>query len=255
MVLPLLAALGIGASLFGSANAANAAGEAAHIQKVTAKENRKLSEQYTTSSLADLQHSLDQATGQFTQAKTDAATNLSPFQQAGEKSLSQIMGLLGLNGPEASSAALSSFNASPDYQFRVGEGVKALDRSAAARGGLYSGAQGRALVDYGQQAGSQEFGNYYNRLSDVAANGQNAATTLSNINTNTAGAQANAYLNTGANMAQTRLGGLNAVTNANSQTGAAQAGGVVNAANAWTSGLNNISQIVGYKGGLSGATA
>lgn len=51
----------------------------------------------------------------------------------------------------------------PGYQFRLQQGVGALDASAAARGGLGSGAQQRALARYGQDLGSQEYGAAYGR--------------------------------------------------------------------------------------------
>lgn len=54
----------------------------------------------------------------------------------------------------------------PSYQFRLQEGINALDRSAANRGKLFSGQQQRAITDYGQQAASQEYAAAYNRERD-----------------------------------------------------------------------------------------
>lgn len=51
----------------------------------------------------------------------------------------------------------------PSYQFRVDQGRKALESSAASRGVLLSGATGKAITDYGQQAASQEYANVYGR--------------------------------------------------------------------------------------------
>lgn len=56
-----------------------------------------------------------------------------------------------------------NFQADPSYQFRLGEGMKALQRSAAARGTLLTGGTARALENYGQGAASQEYQNAYNR--------------------------------------------------------------------------------------------
>jgi hypothetical protein len=58
---------------------------------------------------------------------------------------------------------MSKFQADPGYNFRMSEGLKALDRQAAARGGLMSGAALKAAGRYGQESASQEFGNAYNR--------------------------------------------------------------------------------------------
>lgn len=56
--------------------------------------------------------------------------------------------------------------ADPSYKFRLEEGQRALENSAAARGGLLSGNTGRALQDYGQGAASQEYGNIWGRAMD-----------------------------------------------------------------------------------------
>jgi hypothetical protein len=51
----------------------------------------------------------------------------------------------------------------PGYAFRMSEGQKALEASAAARGGLFSGATGKALTDYSQNLASQEYDKAWNR--------------------------------------------------------------------------------------------
>ena len=102
----------------------------------------------------------------------------------------------------------SSFYASPGYQFRLSEGMKAIERSAAARGGLRSGATMKAVGDYAQGQASQEYGNEWNRLAGLAGVGQTAtagtsaagsqyATGVSNAYTNAGNARASAYENTG----------------------------------------------------------
>ena len=56
-----------------------------------------------------------------------------------------------------------SMLADPSYQFRLGEGRKALENSAAARGVLNSGGTLADILNYGQQAASQEYQNIFNR--------------------------------------------------------------------------------------------
>jgi hypothetical protein len=58
----------------------------------------------------------------------------------------------------------SDFQTDPGYSFRLSEGLKALDRQAAARGGVMSGAALKAAGRYGQEAASQEYGNAFNRF-------------------------------------------------------------------------------------------
>jgi hypothetical protein len=54
-------------------------------------------------------------------------------------------------------------NTDPGYGFRFAEGMKGLERSAAARGGLLSGATLKGITRYGQDMGSQEYQNAFNR--------------------------------------------------------------------------------------------
>ena len=63
----------------------------------------------------------------------------------------------------------------PGYQFRLSEGQRALERSGAARGVTNTGGNMKGLLDYGQQAASQEYGNVYGRnLNTYNTNAQNA---------------------------------------------------------------------------------
>jgi len=119
----------------------------------------------------------------------------------------------------------------PSYQFRLKQGQQALDRSSAARGMGYSGAQMKAAQDYGQGMASTEFGNYYNRLAGLAQGGQQAAgsmsqaggqyaqnagntfANLSNAQTNILGQQANARASGYAGQSNAVTGGLNSLTN------------------------------------------
>lgn len=100
------------------------------------------------------------------------------------------------------------FEASPGYLFRLQEGQKAIERSAAARGGLYSGATMKAIDTYSQGVASDEYSNYVNRLAALAGvgqtatnstaqAGQNYANGASAAATNAGAARASAYQNTG----------------------------------------------------------
>ena len=130
----------------------------------------------------------------------------------------------------------------PAYQFQLKQGQQALDRSSAARGMGYSGAQMKAAQQYGQGLASQEydkqynrasgeFGDYYNRLAGLAQGGQQAAgsiaqaggqfannagntfANLSNAQTGILGQQANARASGYAGQANALSGGLNSLTN------------------------------------------
>ena len=130
----------------------------------------------------------------------------------------------------------------PAYQFQLKQGQQALDRSSAARGMGYSGAQMKASQEYGQGLASQEydkqynrasgeFGDYFNRLAGLAQGGQQAAGSmaqaggqyannasntfgnLSNAQTSILGQQANARASSYTANANAISGGLNSLTN------------------------------------------
>jgi hypothetical protein len=94
-----------------------------------------------------------------------------PFRQAGMTGHNELMRLLGLQGDAGSAGygsatkpfGMEQFQADPGYGFRMSEGLKALDRSAAARGGLLSGATLKGATRYGQDVASQEYQNAFNR--------------------------------------------------------------------------------------------
>jgi gamma-glutamyltranspeptidase len=68
----------------------------------------------------------------------------------------------------------------PSYQFRFNEGQRAIDRSAAAGGSLYSGGTLKALARYGQDYASTEFGKDFDRNNQLAKYGFNAAQGMAN---------------------------------------------------------------------------
>jgi hypothetical protein len=82
-----------------------------------------------------------------------------PYREAGELALNKLIPL----ATEYTPFGMAQFQADPGYGFRLSEGQKALERSAAARGNLLSGGTGKALTRYGQEMGSQEYQNAFNR--------------------------------------------------------------------------------------------
>lgn len=134
-----------------------------------------------------------QSAGEATQAQRDIADQQTalqreqylkqlelnePFRQAGltgqNMLLSQLQGgpyasakFGGVAGYDPASAMRNfgqgDFQADPGYAFRLSEGMKALDRTAAARGGLLSGATLKGAQQYGQGLASQEYQNAFNR--------------------------------------------------------------------------------------------
>lgn len=202
------ALIGAAAGLAGGAMAASGAKKAAKAQERAAA--------------ADLAFQKEQA------AKAEARLN--PYVQAGYGGLSAYQDTLGLNGAAGTARAVNAFQTAPGYQFQLQEGQKALERSAAARGNLFSGATGKGLIRYGQGVANQAYGTYQDRLSGLATLGENA----------------------GAQTGSIGLGYANNVSNALNNQGAAQASGIAGATNAWTSALSGVAQVAGDYAGRNG---
>jgi len=191
----------------------------------------------TQKEVADQQVALQREMYQQTRADQE------PWRQAGVNALGVMQKTAG-NVPGAFKFGAGDYQADPGYAFRLAEGQKALDRQAAARGGLISGGALRAAQRYGQEMGSQEYQNAYNRAftgygTDVARenqlyNRQAALAGIGQTSTNLVG-QAGQNYATGVGNALGSYG--TNVGNLMTSAGAAQAAGQVGAANAITGGL------------------
>jgi hypothetical protein len=206
-------ALGLGAALIGS----NASEDAADAQVQAAD----------TSSATQLQmnrEGLAQQLKMYEQGRADTA----PWRETGTKALNALWERV-QRGP-------GEYTSSPGYAFRVGEGQKAIDRSAAARGGLLSGRAIKEGTRYAEDYATNDYqnwlANYYASLTpyqSVSGVGQTtAAQGASNANQVGSSIASNAT-QVGSNVGANILAGGNA-----------QAAGSINQSNAITSsGMNN----------------
>jgi hypothetical protein len=93
----------------------------------------------------------------------------------------------------------------PSFQFRLDEGRKALESSASARGTLLTGGTLKDILNYGQNAASQEYANVFNR--DFNTWGANEDQRMNAYTTD----RNNAYQNYAMNLGAGQTGyGLNA---------------------------------------------
>lgn len=138
-----------------------------------------------------------------------------PWRQRGTQALDMMARAYGLGGQTPD---MSAFTASPGYQFRQQEGIRAAERSAAARGRLGSGATMTRIQERAEGLAASEFGDWWNRMAGISGVGQ-AAT----------GSTAQA----GMNMA-------NNISNAYQNAGNARASAYANTAGAVNSGINNV---------------
>lgn len=160
-----------------------------------------------------------------------------PFREAGLEGQNRLLALLGL-GKDQTAADFGKYASAeftpeqfkkyqdPGYAFRMSEGIKALDRSAAARGNLMSGAQLKGINQYGQDLASQEYQNAYNRFQTSRTNTLNPFASLAGVAQSSANTLGSAAGQLGSQIGSNIIGAGNAA-----------AAGQVGSANAIASGI------------------
>jgi len=145
-----------------------------------------------------------------------------PWRKAGETALNKLVPL----ATEYTPFGMAQFQADPGYGFRMSEGMKALERSAAARGGLLSGATLKGIQRFGQDLGSQEYQNAFNRYQTERAARLQPLQSLAGVGQTTAQQLGQAGQTMASNVGEALTSGA-----------AARASGYVGGANALTQGL------------------
>jgi len=197
---------------------------------------------YASSQAADAQKEGIAASADAQQRMFDKQVELQePFRQGGVTAQNRLMTLLGLSpggdsgltvdqndpnfGKYSRDFGMADYQADPGYAFRLSEGMKGLQNSAAARGLLSSGSTLKGITDYSQGQASQEYGNAYNRyqtnranqinpLQSLMGSGQTSANTLTNAAGQLGQGLGQAAAATGAANASAYMGAGNALTNA-----------------------------------------
>lgn len=138
-----------------------------------------------------------------------------PWREKGEEALNTLAAKV--------NAGPGEFTKSPGYDFRLAEGTKALERSAAAKGNLFSGRTGKELTRFGQDYATNDYqnflANYYASLTPLQS--------LAGVGMTTASQNAVLGNQAGAQIGQNTIAGGNAL-----------AGGQINQANAITGASN-----------------
>lgn len=242
----------------GSALASKSAGKAADTQANAATEAAKINAASQDKALAEQRRQFDTQQG-----------NLAPWLSAGKSGLSTLQDLLnqanegkgalapwtGTFKPPTTAELTDSNNPQyAGYQFILDQGKKAIESSAAAKGGLYSGGTGQALANFAEKAGAQysddaygqamqrylqsynEFNNNstntYNRYAAMAGVGLQATQQADLSSANEAHDVGNIFMTGGANAAQLAQ-----------QAGAARASGYASSGNIWGSTLGNLGEL------------
>ena len=216
----------VGGSIVGGLISSSASKSAANTQADAAR--------YAGDLQAQAQH---EATEEQKRQYDLGREDLAPWREAGEKALTDYANMI--------SAGPGEFEKSPGYEFRLGEGVKAMERGAAARGGQLGGAQQKALTRYGQDYATNDYDAFLNRyyqkmnpLANLAGVGQNATNAGVQAGQNYANAMSNTTMQGAANQGNYAM-----------QGGNARASGYINQANSWTGALNSgFNNYLAYQG-------
>lgn len=146
-----------------------------------------------------------------------------PYREAGYKALTGAENLLA----SYKAPSIDAFKSDPYYQWEQQEAAKAVQGSAAARGGLYSGTTLRRLGDRAQMVARGGFTDFSNRQESAFGNQFNRYASLAGIGQS--------------GVSQTGNAGMNFANNASSNligAGNAQAAGTLASSNAWGNALN-----------------
>ena len=104
---------------------------------------------------------------------SDAQAGYTPYTQFGQNALGRLSAVEG--------GDYSAFENAPDYQFALDQSMRANDRSAAARGSLYSGGADADRMQLASGLASQNLQNYLGRMMGQAGMGMQAQGAVSNI--------------------------------------------------------------------------
>jgi hypothetical protein len=230
---------GIAAAVVGGVISANASSKASKAQANSARE----------SSDAQLQAQRESIDFQREQADL-ARADREPWRLVGVNKLAELNQRVGQGGDLSRKFGMSDFEADPGYAFRQAEGMKGLTNSAAARGGLLSGAALKAASAYNQNLASAEYGNAYNRFETNNTNQFNRLASLANVgqvaaNQNASGAMqlgqnvGNGMMNTGMQIGNNLIGAGNARASGYLAQGNALSGALNAGVSAWNQYNNN----------------
>lgn len=167
-----------GAIVVGAGVAAYSSSKASDAQAESAREGMSAEERMADRNLEFQREMADQQRSDF-----------EPWRNTGEKALNSIW-----EGVQSGAFEPGNINLQddPGYQVRMQEGIDAIDSSAAARGRLLSGAQNKALTQFGQEQGSKEYAAAYARDANKKANKFNMLSGLSQGGQSSAAGQAQA---------------------------------------------------------------
>lgn len=156
-----------------------------------------------------------------------------PWQDAGLKALDNYA-----SNP-AFKFSYDDLTADPSYKFRQQQGVNAMDMSAAAKGKILSGAQDKALANYGQNLASEEYQNAYSRALGTYNTNANTQLNVANLGRGATGQTSQAAQNYANSASNTMANSANSQAQSQIAAGNAYASGIQGIGNATQQGIGN----------------
>jgi hypothetical protein len=138
----------------------------------------------------------------------------------------------------------ADFQTDPGYEFRLAEGQKALDRSAAASGKLFSGGTLKANDRYNQDFASNEYGNAFNRFNTNKMNRYNMLSNQAGMGQLSASQTAQLGANTANNVSQNTINGMTQAANARASGYAATGNAIGGIGNSLMWGMLKNSKVI-----------
>lgn len=172
----------------------------------------------------------------FEQSRTDQT----PWREAGANALAQMSQRMGAGGDLSRQFGPSDMARDDGYQFRMAEGLRGVNNSSVARGGLLSGAALKAASRYSQDFASNEYSNAYNRYNTNQTNQFNRLASIAGVG------QQSAQQTGQQGMAAAQTAGNNLLG-----AGNARASAYVTQGNQWGKDFGTLSNIAGqFMGGM-----
>ena len=159
-----------------------------------------------------------------------------PYMAAGTGAANQLAALFAPGGEYMRQPTIDELQMDPGYAFRLAQGQRALESTLGSSGMRGSGAALKAATRYGQEAGSQEYGNAYNRFMANRIAATQGLQNLMGIGAQAAQTASGLAGQTGSNLMAQRFG-----VGSNLGTMAGNAGGTV--AGAYTGAVPTIAAL------------
>lgn len=249
---------------------AAAAARAAEMQQQAQREAMAAQQQALDRQLQAQREGLDLSIGEVRRQYNQAREDWEPWRTTGVGALEQLRGLSNYDPTPTAESVM----AEPGYQFGLTQGRNALEGSAAAAGGLYSGRALKELTQYGNDYATTKFNDAWNRqrtnfndrwgrisslagmgeraTNNTAAAGLSMGNNVAQMYGNNANAASNAWANFGNNRSNLLTNTASSLGNIDMSNANAQAAGKMHRAKIWGDGINQLAGMAMMPGAFGG---